>query len=286
MTLRRVIGDWRCAIKKIANRHLKIVALPALVLFCAFCLLPSTLKVRGWDAFVFDPALIQFTVPMATGANTVAPVSGTYTFSQTTQCQSASGVYTCTTPSMSVGSGDLVHLFCFSYGHSTSNSFSTSPSVSLTSILNQSYGSAGPQGTSEYFVSAGAQSMTFTCSTPNSPVSLIVLDYAYSGTGVTLDTDIGSTQNATTALSSGTFSTTVPDLVVFCAGDTNSLTYTAGTIGSATGTLRGFSSGSASSAGNAVCEDASLSSAQGSIKATMTSSGNVGSDTEIVAAFR
>ena len=121
------------------------------------------------------------------------------------------------------------------------------------------------------FASAGG-STVFTCSGSSASfASIIVLEY-HPGFLASIDTSTSGSGSATgTTIQTPSFNTSAKGLIIAC-GTTDVVgtnTFTAGTIGSGSATLRQTDNGSASTGTNA-CEDSITSGSQSGIVGTMT----------------
>jgi hypothetical protein len=197
------------------------------------------------------------------------------TFRQYTYVADSGGVNVAsiTSPAITLGAGDFVHVSCRTgYGSIKSIVVTSSPSNTFTQLAIQAGGPGSQQ--SSYAMNVRAGSTTFTC-TPNDGAayqSMIVLDYGVSPNSGALDQQVGSTTPAEPTYTSPTFtSSSGAELIILC-GTVASTDYafTAGPIGSLRTTLRGVSAPSLRSHADAGCEDAIARVGQKSITGRMT----------------
>ncbi len=194
------------------------------------------------------------------------------------------GAYT--SPALTLTAGDFVLVFCMNTNTAgiffTITSTPANTFTNVTSLFQSQNGSM----TQAYAFGAGAGSTTFTC-TPASNVtgrSMIVLQY-HPGFLTVLDTSqTGASLSPATTLTSTAFTTAAKGLIIFCArAGVGAQTFTAGAIGGATATLRGFDLGS--NAGSGMCEDTTPATSQSTITAAVSYSTGANA-TGIVAAFK
>lgn len=194
-----------------------------------------------------------------------------YTFVANTNCGGTCA--SITSSAITLTAGDFVLVFCRN-GNTGGNAevVTSSPANTWTQLSSHSTASVATEQAS-YSFGVGAGSTTFTC-TPTlaaSSNSMIVLQY-HPGFLTALDVQqFGDNAGAnTTTLTSATFTTTAKGLIIWCT-TTGALgiTYTAGSIGSGSGTLRGFSAAS-NGVGSDACEDNLTSGSQASITAAMS----------------
>ena len=219
-----------------------------------------------------SPARAQFAVPAYRPNSSAGGGASTYTFSQTTfVAENSSTVASITSPAITVTAGDVAIVWCRSQ-LSTVTSITASDSTSsfYTALTFRSASSPGAaQGS--YSLSLGGGSTTFKC-TPNVSVAfqaMIVLVYHHSGSAATFDTQTGNTPVSVTTATSPSFTTSAASLIVMCGTINGATTFTAGSIGANTATVRGIAGASGSTDG--VCEDTQFGSNQTSITASVTS---------------
>ena len=215
---------------------------------------------------IYAPAvpLQQNTVVKHRGSGTLVFVA-----SRAVAQTSSSLITTISTASpLNVTAGDLLFVVCRASGNvwtatsSPSNTFTAAGTAAATLADFNGYYSFG---------SAGG-STTFTCSGSNANfASMIVLEY-HPGFLTTLDTSTSSSGSFGPSTAPGTpsFNTAAQGLIIACTTiDNDHITFTAGSIGSGSATLRQTSDANVST-GNAGCEDTMPLSGQAAIHGSMT----------------
>lgn len=185
-------------------------------------------------------ALYPSSTPITVGAESAPSYTG--------GCNYYTGSCTAT-----VAAGQMGTVFCT--GSSGTPTLSTTPA--------NTFASTSANGGSAVFYNFGLAggSTVFACGNATFPNQTV--DLYNAGSVYALDTSATNTGSGTTS-TSATFSTTGKDLVVFCVATGSSGTLTAGTIGGVSATLR-------QTTGWVACEDATFTTAQTNITATMTS---------------
>ena len=248
-------------------RTKRVPHLLALVSLTAWLLLPPCGRVVWLAANPQQvmPILGSPAHPSAGGASTYTYVTWAYV------AETASSMGSITSNAITLSSGDALVAFCRnSGGAGDNNAFSSTPSNTWSTLSSTSV--AGTNFTAGYVLSAGSGSTTVTCTfTSNASYnSLIVLQYHHSGASASYDTSVASTGLSNTLWTSSVFSTVGNDLIVACATLNSGTSFTAGSIGGNTSTLRGVSGSSLSASGvDAGCEDTYFPGPQSSITATV-----------------
>lgn len=192
----------------------------------------------------------------------------TYTFVANTNCGS-----TCTsitTPALTLSANDFVYIFCRNGGTSNSMTMTSTPANTFTHLTSRFQSGIGTERPA-YAFGVASGSTTFTC-TPvasNNSMDMVVLQYHPGFLTVNeVDTPGANLANVTDQ-ASNIFSTTAAGLIIWCVTDNAvGIVFTGGTVGSGTGTLRGFSAASNSS--DTACEDTTPGASQTSIQAHIT----------------
>lgn len=195
---------------------------------------------------------------------------------------SAEGSSPRTTGALTIGTNDFVFVFCSGTGTaSTTATPSSTPSNTFTNLTVSFSSGINSYQRAGYILHPNAGSTTFTCTQAGSGgtgfMSTIALHYHYSGAAIGIDTSISNTGTASAGkLTSITFTTTAPDLVIMCMrGGANNIQFSASTIGPNTGNLRGVSSGTPGSANSdAGCADTTFLAAQTGITASIGTTGS------------
>ena len=213
--------------------------------------------------------------PSVTGARASA-VTNPYTFSQYAYyVLSASSLASITSNSVTVSAGDFAFQACRGASSPTSVAGSSAPASTVNALPIQ-YFSSGANASylnTFWYPSLSAGATTFTCTPSASELyqSMTVIIYHHSGTPAILSasTTHGSC-TAVTSCTSTAFSTASTALVIDCASEDGTSTWTAGLIGGSGSNLRGVDNTPVTSSSAALgCEDIFFSSAQSSITAAI-----------------
>jgi hypothetical protein len=198
-------------------------------------------------------------------------------FKSTVEAASGStAVLSITSPSITLAAGDFVYIDCYSPGSSLSLTNSNGNTMGSLTFTANAANTGSTRGF--YVLSANSGATTFTC-TNNASLAfsgVIVMDYSASPAAQLVASSDFTSKTAcstsTAACTSSAITTTLPALVIACGYIPGTTTWTAGTIGGVTATLRASGSGTTFSSTNPVCEDAYLSSAASGITSSLTTS--------------
>ena len=231
-----------------------------------------------WTTGLVAPSISRVIWWDGAGAGGGGVGASNYVFSQYAYGPESSGPVNVTSNTVTVTQGDFAVQWCRENsafpGGILANDSANDPVVS--SPPNQVSWGSGPYAAQMFYypiLTGGSQ--TFTCSTSgilDSGFSTTVLIYHHTGSTPTLMSYTPGSCASGTGCTSGSTAVTGPALVVYCATqNTTAAVFTAGSVGASSGTLRGVSNSSLTTASDAGCEDASFVSAQGSVTASMTS---------------
>ena len=237
------------------------------------------------------PLSSQTLLPLLGAGGAGAPPPSVYTFVQYTFVpETATAATSVTTPAITLTAGDLVTVYCRgSIGAGGTIAFSSTPSNTWAALPPQLISATAPAQMA-YTLSAGAGSTTFTCtfSASTTGYSVVVLQYHHSGSSAAFDVTTGAAVTGVGNPTSPAFTTTgAPGLVIQCATlSVQSVLWTAGTIDSATATLRGVSAALLTATGDAGCQDAKFATAQTGITATIDTNRTAVNGALTVGAFK
>jgi len=235
---------------------------------------PGTAQAQEEEIVLKKLSLLLFVALAVAGV----PLAGLAqaTFRQVTYVADSGGtnVAFITSPAITLGAGDFVHVSCRTgFGSTKSIVVRSNPPNAFNPLPIQAGGPGSQQ--SSYAMNVRPGPTTFTCA-PNAPApyqSMIVLHYSVPFGSGALDKWVGSTTPAEPTYTSPSFSTSSSgaELIILC-GTVASTDYafTAGSIGSLKTTLRGVSAYSLQAHADAGCEDAIATVPQKLIKGRIT----------------